>query len=228
MKTVSFMSGKGGVGKSTITAAVAKSLAKKDIKTLVLELDIPLRSLDHLFSVVDRVVFDIGDISNGREIDEVILNVSKNLDYIPSPVNVDAVINKELLQSILNGVSDKYDFCLIDCRASIDSLICDISSLSDMAVIVVTPDEISLRDGAILSDYLHYNDILDAANHRIIINKVDMKRKNVIGNFDNIIDTIGAQLLGVVPSFQTSNEQQQIYRNMADRLLGKNLPLLVK
>ncbi len=228
MKTISFMSGKGGVGKSTLTAAVAQQLAKSGSKTLVLELDIPLRSLDHLFSVVDRVVYDLSDIIDGKRISEVALAINENLDYIPSSINPKATIDKDKLQNILIEVDDIYDFCLLDCSAGFDGFICDVASLSNLAAIIVTPDEISLRDGAVLSDYLHYNDILDAANHRIIINKADVKRKNIIGNFDYIIDTIGVQLLGVVPSFQTSNEQQQVYRNLADRLLGKNMPLLVK
>ncbi len=228
VKIISFVSGKGGVGKSTLTAQVSKAVAKTGNKTLVIELDIPLRSLDHLFSVVNRVVYDLDDIINGRPISEVALEVCKNLYYIPSSINVDTVVSKETLIRIIDEVKEDYDFCFIDCKAGIDSFITDIVSISDIAAIVITPDEISVRDGAILSDHLHYSNILTSDNHNIIINKVDTKRKNKIGDFDYIIDTVGASLLGVVPLFTAKDEQHQISKNIAERLLGKRVSLSVK
>ena len=63
---VSILSGKGGVGKSTIVSALGYSLAAEGKRTLIAELDLGLRGLDLMLSLSDRIVFDLGDLLCGR------------------------------------------------------------------------------------------------------------------------------------------------------------------
>ena len=65
-KILSVLSGKGGTGKSTISAALAVSLAARGHRVMAVDLDIGLRSLDLLLGMENRIIFDIGDILAGR------------------------------------------------------------------------------------------------------------------------------------------------------------------
>ncbi len=59
----SIMSGKGGVGKSTLAAALAEFYAREGKKVVLLDGDTGLRCADLLLGLQDRVVYDLGDVT---------------------------------------------------------------------------------------------------------------------------------------------------------------------
>lgn len=200
-KIIMVTSGKGGVGKSCICAGVAYHLARLGSRVLVLEMDSGLRCLDIMLGVGETTVHDISDVLCGRcEPIKAIYKspLSDKLFLMPSALNPGAKYSSDLWAKLCRGLANYYDYILIETPAGFGRQFTDIASVSALALLVVTPDAISLRDARILSDYL---DDLGLHKQRIIINKVKAihGRVDTLPNLDVIIDTVCEPLIGVVP-----------------------------
>ncbi|MEG0839596.1 MAG: P-loop NTPase [Hydrogenoanaerobacterium sp.] len=200
-KIIMITSGKGGVGKSSVCAGVAYHLARLGSKVLVLEMDSGLRCLDIMLGVSGSTVHDISDVLSGRcEPIKAIYKspLSENLFMMPAALTPDAVYSSRLWARLCKGLANYYDYILIETPSGFGRQFADIAAVSQLAVLVVTPDSISVRDGRILSDYL---DELGLLRQRIIINKVSTVhgRLDALPNLDVVIDTVCEPLIGVVP-----------------------------
>ncbi|MEG1027549.1 MAG: P-loop NTPase, partial [Oscillospiraceae bacterium] len=93
-KIISVVSGKGGTGKSTISAGLALSLSNEDKKVLIVDFDIGLRALDIMLGVENSVVFDLGDVLNQKCTDEsAMIAVKDNLTLMCTPMVIDDATN---------------------------------------------------------------------------------------------------------------------------------------
>ncbi|WP_312643934.1 P-loop NTPase [Hydrogenoanaerobacterium sp.] len=200
-KIIMITSGKGGVGKSSVCSSLGYHLARLGKKVLILEMDSGLRCLDIMLGVNETTVHDISDVLCGRcEPIKAIYEspITPNLAMMPATLRPDSPYSSELFYKLCKGLSHYYDYLLIETPAGFGRMLTDIAKVSDLALLVVTPDPISMRDAKILSDYLADRGL---KKQRIIINKVKTNRGKleVLPDLDVIIDTVLEPLIGVIP-----------------------------
>ncbi len=238
-RTVLVASGKGGVGKSSVCALLGQALAAKGRKTLIIELDSGLRSLDVALGVPDSIVFDLGDIVRGScNIRDAVTPCPfcEGLFLITAAAKPDAVSAETALR-IAEEMKDDVEFIILDCPAGIGEGLRNAAKAADYGLVVATPDPSSVRGarnaGALLKE-------MGVKNRRLIIERTPQKAKKLspIKNLDEIIDQSELQLIGVIwedPAVRSAidsgtplpfeSPNYQTFRNIAERLCGKNIPL---
>ena len=149
-KRIVITSGKGGVGKTTVTANLGIALAYFGKKVLLVDVDFGLNNLDVVMGVENKVAFDMIDVINGRcRPKQAIIEcgAKKNLYVLPSigVDNVDAISGQNI-KLILENLSQMFDYILIDCPAGLDLGFHRAVSCADQALVVATPSLPCLRD----------------------------------------------------------------------------------
>jgi septum site-determining protein MinD len=230
-------SGKGGSGKSSFTAGVGRALANLGKKVLAIDCDIGLRSLDLLFGVSEKVVFDWGDLVCDRCTFEQAL-IRSEIDLLAAPRNFSDDLSPEATAKLFRSFSEDYDYIILDSPAGIDRGFQLAASGADNAVVITTPDNICVRSCARAFDELRRLGIEDA---RLVINMFEVKPvcKHRLLNIDQCIDETGVQLLGIVPrdpklgycsvTGVTPGEfspSTLAFSRIAKRITGKRVPLV--
>ena len=228
-RVLSVTSGKGGVGKSTLCVGLGMAYALLGKSVLMIEFDVGLRGMDLMLGISDRIVYDLGDLLEGR------CNINK---AIVAPVSMESSISIEDVNILVAGLRPHFDIIILDTPAGLGFSM-RIASTSDLALVVATPDSVCVRDGGKVVGALqkaHMN------NHRLVINRVNSKlvKKQIVSDLDEVIDGVGSQLIGVLPEDQemqvcTSKglpltEDTRIVRickAIALRIEGEYIPLLV-
>lgn len=167
-------SGKGGVGKTTVTANFGLSLCKLGYKVALIDADIGLRNLDLLLGLEHKIFFNVIDVLEGRCAFEKVLLTDKrfkNLTFI-------SLVRKKkrypftikLMKNLLEALSFfGFDFILIDCPAGIDIGFINAISGANEAIIVTTPQITSIRDADKVINFLKVAGIYD---YKIIVNEI--------------------------------------------------------
>ncbi len=150
MKKIVITSGKGGVGKTTVTANLGVAIADLGYRVLVVDIDFGLNNLDVVLGVENKVVYDIKDVLEGRcRLKQALVRYSdkKNLYILPSDkIEGNSCITGQNLKLLIDSLSNVFDFVLLDCPAGIDIGFHRAVSCSDSALLVTTPSITSLRD----------------------------------------------------------------------------------
>lgn len=241
-KIIMVASGKGGTGKSTVAAFLAQELALNGHKTFLTELDMGLRSIDVISGVSEMAVYDIGDVLSGECSIQKALIVSPccdRLHIMPAPGKKSGV-DYSNLKKLTDAIYNDYDFIVVDTAAGMGEAFTAALKVSNMAVIVATPDEISVRDARIVSDEIYASGIKDI---RLIINKYDKNtfRHTGFDDADQIIDACCAQLLGVIPydvsvqlssmagkPLQQDSLVKKIFYSICERINGRHTQMNIK
>lgn len=240
---ISVTSGKGGTGKSSVSVGLAVSLAEMGRKVIILELDVGLRCVDIMLGVENRVVYDLGDVISGNcSLEDTIIKTEKVgvLHYIAAPISTDAGFYFYQAFNYLESLKKAYDYIIIDTSAGLDFSLLYVRILSDLALIVTTPDTICIRDGGRVASLMEE----DGFNkYRLLINRVSKEamKKSSVQDLDDVVDGVGVQLLGVIPensAYQYSiakgswPEEQNIVKSVFDaiakRIEGNDVPLLIE
>ncbi len=196
-------SGKGGVGKSTVSAALAIALARHHRRVCVIDADVGLRSIDLMLGMENRTVFDLFDVSSGdsKLQDALVCHADYPQLYLlsTSQAEMPDAMKKEHLEKVLKSLKRQFDFVLIDCPAGIGSIVTDAGQLADNCILVVTPDDMSMRDAERASSVLFENRQLQM---HLVVNRVD---KELIADSltmqpSQIADYLGVPLIGEVPN----------------------------
>lgn len=239
---ITFASGKGGVGKSTITASVAARLASMGCKILVIDGDVGLRNLDLLLGLQDSSIFDFSDFYYKKCTFEKCVTEHpdlKNLFFITAPLKLlDNDASENALKAVCDYAADKFDFMLIDAPAGIGNTFYGAVKCADRVYIVTTPDYTAMRDAERVSEI-----VLDMGikNTRLIVNRVRTRliKKKLVANIDEIIDSVATRLIGVIPedeniivvsnagipSTLTKSLSTHAINNIACRILGEDVKL---
>lgn len=194
-------SGKGGVGKSTVTSFLGKNAAGKGSKVLLIDADPGLGALDIMLGVSDRVMntwYDI--VKDNCECENALIEVSDNLSLLPSPSVYPDDIKAEDFRNVVAHFEDKFDIIFIDASAGIDKNLEITAKASERAVFVATADEVSVRCAAAAARETEKYGI-ERENMRLVINRFVKKAamKSRLLNVDGVIDKSGIMLLGIIP-----------------------------
>lgn len=147
---IAVASGKGGVGKTLVTATLAVSLAKKGYSVLAADADMGLRDLDLLFGVQDEVLYDAVDVMKQRcTAEEAIIPVMPQLDFLAaSQKHTWEKVDAPTFQYTLESLAPDYDYILIDCPPGRGRAYKDAVAIADEIFFVVEPSWSSIRDAS--------------------------------------------------------------------------------
>lgn len=186
-------SGKGGTGKSTVSVLLGACLARLGRKTLLVELDSGLRSVDIIAGVYGRTVYDIEDVLCGRcEGAKAVVPspLYPGLSVISAPYEGGAV-EAAPLGRLLTAMRPYFDFILLDTAAGMGAPFTAASTVADKALLVLTPDPVALRDGKIVADRLLAGGRPQSAV-RLVMNRVRREsfgKNAAVADLDECIDT---------------------------------------
>ena len=241
---IAVVSGKGGTGKTSLTAGVGTALASSGKKVLCVDCDIGLRNLDLALGLTDRALMDFSDVAQGRcSLDAAVVAHPKlkNLYLLTAPVRSRGrPVTEEQMAALMAEIRKKFDFCLLDAPAGLGTGFLLATAAADRCVVVTTADASSLRDAQ--HTVMELNHFRPGTLH-LVVNRVRKKLlRSMHATFDDAIDKAVLPLIGVVPEDDTLplalNQGTPLlmataqgpaafaYRNIATRLQGGKAPLL--
>ena len=226
-------SGKGGVGKTTITANLGLHLASKNYRVCLIDMDIGLNNLDVVLNLDDRVFYTMMDVIDGkcRLKEALVQDDNFPLLFLLSTggLNQNLMVQCSQIKAIVNELSRTFDYVLIDCPAGIDAGFKRAVSCANEALVVTTPHLSSIRDAnkviTILSSY-------NVDIKRFVINRArgDLMQDKIMLDVYDIGKTLNIEFGGVIPDddklLTITNEKisdSKIALNRAFEILANNI-----
>jgi len=202
-------SGKGGAGKTTITAGLGLALANIGANVVLVDGDIGLSNLDTLLDIDGKVVFDLSDIMSRKcRIKQAIIQSSAhdNLYVIAgSRSQVGSELDEPIrFSEITKSLAEVFDYVLIDAPAGAGSGFKTCLAAADEAIIVLTPHIVSIRDADKILGVVLASGIISPM---MIINRIRgdlVISKNMLSHTD-ISAVLSAKLVGIIPESDTIN-----------------------
>jgi flagellar biosynthesis protein FlhG len=159
IRVISITSGKGGVGKTNITANLAYLLAGQKKKTLILDADCGLANIDLILGLTPK--YNLYHVLKGeRTLREAIVNGPGGIKILASSSGIQEMSSlsmeqKLTLQDELNALQKRPDFMLIDTSAGINDNVLYFNMVAGETIVVVTPEPTSLTDAYALIKVLY-------------------------------------------------------------------------
>lgn len=230
-------SGKGGAGKSTVALWLARRLAARSRRVLLVDLDAGLRCLDIMLSVSEQIVFDLGDVLNGRPAQDAIINAPdcNGLSLLAAPAEEGVYAGKKLEEFTLL-ILPHYDYVIFDLPAGLDSPLYSCLPKCTKFLIVGGFEPLLIKDARIMGEKLEKLGF----DFSLIINRFDPKqiKRGWVPNLDEIIDACCCPLIGIVP-FDShipmcsikgkplkNGHSTKAFDRIASRIEGEILPIL--
>jgi septum site-determining protein MinD len=243
-------SGKGGVGKTTSSAAIATGLAQRNKKTVVIDFDVGLRNLDLIMGVERRVVFDIVNVIQGEaRLNQALIRDKRvdTLSILPASQTRDKdALTKEGVGKIIEELSPDYDFILCDSPAGIEKGALLALYYADQAIVVTNPEVSSVRDsdrilGVLQSKSKRAEEKREPVKEHLLVTRYDPDRvlKGEMLKLEDIREILAIPLLAVIPESESvlkasntgnpvildeSSTAGQAYKDAISRFLGENVP----
>lgn len=205
-RVVTITSGKGGVGKTTITGNLAVALAQMDNRVVCIDLDIGLRNLDLILGLENRVVYDIVDVIEGRvRLRQALVRDRRleGLHLLPAAQwREKHAISASQLVRLCRDLCVDFDLVLIDSPAGIEIGFRNAIAPASEVLLIATPEVSSIRDADRVSELL-----AEAGKPapKLIMNRVRpamVKRGDMLDVVD-VLEILKLELLGIVPEDQS-------------------------
>jgi septum site-determining protein MinD len=156
-------SGKGGVGKTTVTANLGSALSQLGCRVALVDADFGLRNLDLLLGLEQRIVYTALDVVAGDcTLDKALVKDKRqeNLVLLPAAQNrTKESITADQMKDLVAQLSKSYDYVLIDCPAGIEMGFRNAIAPAQEAIIVTTPEMSAVRDADRVVGLLESEDI---------------------------------------------------------------------
>lgn len=250
-KVIVVTSGKGGVGKTTSSAALATALALKGKKTVVIDFDVGLRNLDLIMGCERRVVFDfINVINDGIRLNQALIKDKRvdNLFILPTSQTRDKdALDQDGVGKILDDLRKEFEYIICDSPAGIERGAFMALYYADEAVVVTNPEVSSVRDsdrilGILNSKSRRAERGEEPVRQHLLLTRYDSERvaRGEMLKVEDVLDIMAIPLLGVIPQddavLQASNvgmpvtldersEAGQAYMDAVRRLMGEELEM---
>ena len=244
-KVIVVTSGKGGVGKTTVTANLGMALAVAGHKVCLVDTDMGLRNLDLVLGVEQRIIFDIIDVAFGDcRLQQALVHDRRNpnLYFLPASQRCDkSVLRPVDMQIICGALRESFDFVVIDCPAGIEEGFQVAIAGADEALVVVNPEVSSVRDADRVVGLLEKAGMKET---RLVINRcrAELLAKNDQISVADIEELLGVPAIAVMPDDPTvitsTNKGEPLvldkqaklrktFEAMAGALGGRNLQLVM-
>ena len=238
-------SGKGGVGKTTLTANLGIALAKLGQRTAVLDADFGLRNLDLLLGLENRIVYTAQEVLSGScRLEQALVKHKQepNLSLLPAgnPRMLEWLTPEDMVK-IAGMVGEQFDYVLIDAPAGIEGGFRNAMAAAREAIVVTTPEVSAVRDADRVIGLLNSEGVTPI---KLVLNRVRPKMmvNQEMLAVDDVTDILALPLLGLVLedaqvivstnrgeplTLNNSNSPaSRAYGNVARRLLGEEVPLI--
>ena len=208
-KVLVVTSGKGGVGKTTTTAAMGAALAQAGEKVVVVDFDVGLRNLDLVMGAERRVVFDLINVVQGvAKLSQALIRDKRleNLYLLPASQTRDKdALTEEGVGRVIAELRETFDWIICDSPAGIERGASMAMRFADEAVIVTNPEVSSVRDSDRIIGMLDSKTVRAEKGERvekhILITRYDPSRaaRGEMLSINDVLEILATPLLGIVP-----------------------------
>lgn len=205
------ISGKGGVGKSTVALTAAIELTRRNYTVALVDADAGVRNLDLMLGVENKIVFDLLDV---MEETATLKQATIEIRNHPGLSLISASQTQEqdafvpgAFEAILKKLRKQYNYVVVDCPTGIGAIVRSAIAMCDEAILVTTPDHVALRDADHMAGILSRT---GQAHPCLIVNRVRpaLLQSGEVYSAKTVAQTLDATLLGEVP------EDESVYRSM--------------
>ncbi|HKD29919.1 MAG TPA: septum site-determining protein MinD [Xanthobacteraceae bacterium] len=208
-KVIVVTSGKGGVGKTTSTAALGAALARGGQNVVVVDFDVGLRNLDLVMGAERRVVFDLTNVVQGTVKLSQALLLDERLDTLyllpASRTRGKEALTEDGVARVISELRDQFDWVICDSPAGIERGAILAMRFADEAVVVVNPEVSSVRDSSRILGLLDFKPLKAETGGRLerhlLITRFDPARVacGEMLSVDDIREVLPVPLLGIIP-----------------------------
>lgn len=224
-------SGKGGVGKSTVSLGLASQFAAGGERVLLLDCDAGLRSLDRMTGTEEALVFDSSDVVAGRCAPAEAIYpclTMPGVSLMPAPASGEDLVPEKVMRRLVPLLKRYFDRVILDSPAGVGRGFRAAAAAADCALIVCNSDPVCIRDASVVRRLLTD---LEIPQQRLIINRFSAEyfgslsadweeAGNGLRDLDDVIDQSGVRLIGIVPEDKQMTAAFQRGRVPADDLPG--------
>src|ERR1700722_4796929 len=251
-KVLVVTSGKGGVGKTTSTAALGAALAQAGENVVVVDFDVGLRNLDLVMGAERRVVYDMINVIQGdAKLAQALIRDKRvdNLSLLPASQTRDKdSLTDEGVAKIIEQLREKFDWIICDSPAGIEKGAMMAMRFADVAVVVTNPEISSVRDSdriiGMLDSKTRQAESGAKLEKHLLLTRFDPARaaRGEMLKVEDVLEILAIPLLGIVPESPevltasnmgcpvTLNSPEsapaRAYAEAARRLLGEQLEII--
>lgn len=245
-KVIVVTSGKGGVGKTTTSAAISAELANRGHKTVVVDFDIGLRNLDLIMGCERRVIFDFVNVIQGdANLNQALIKDKRceRLFILPASQTRDKdSLTQEGVEKVLNDLRKDFDFIICDSPAGIERGALLALYFADEAIVVTNPEVSSVRDSDRIVGVLNSRTLRAEQNGSIkkhlLLTRYSPARvqRGEMLSVQDVQDILALPLLGIIPespavlnasnqgipiTLGIENDAKRAYQDAVSYLLGE-------
>jgi septum site-determining protein MinD len=208
-KVLVVTSGKGGVGKTTSTAALGAALARGGENVVVIDFDVGLRNLDLVMGAERRVVFDLINVVQGdAKLAQALIRDKRieNLSLLPASQTRDKdALTTEGVDKVIAELKEKFDWVICDSPAGIERGALLAMRNAELAVVVTNPEVSSVRDSDRIIGMLDSKTLKAERGERIdkhlLVTRYDAARaaRNEMLKVEDVLEILSIPLLGIIP-----------------------------
>jgi len=245
-------SGKGGVGKTTTSAAIATGLALRGFKTVIIDFDVGLRNVDLIMGCERRVVYDFINVINGdAKLSQALIKDKRveGLSILATSQTRDKdALTREGVERVIEELSLDHDYIICDSPAGIERGAYLAMYFADEALVVTNPEVSSVRDSdrmiGLLTSKSRKAERGEAMKNHLLITRYDSERveKGEMLRVEDVQDILREPLIGIIPEcpsvLQASNVGLPVildeksaagvaYKETVARLLGEDVAITV-
>jgi septum site-determining protein MinD len=226
MRKIVITSGKGGAGKTTVTALLGRKLSLLGYGVIMVDGDVGLNNLDVVMGIEHKVVYDISDVIDGRcRLSQALIECSDSgVKVLPSSSRK-LQLTPQAFRWIVDNMNA--DFVLIDCPACIDEGFHRAVSSANEAIVVTTPSASAIRDADKVRSLLSSYRLADTG---LVVNRVryDMIRRGEMLTPTEIGNLLHLGVVGVVPEDDHVTIYQQLGKMPSFALSEKSGDILAE